>query len=105
MTLKENWSRTKEVLGAYFRHGMHELGAVFYGHGTAAQPAEYGMLATRTPGQVADGLRASNEPAPVQQPDKSTPAPSPLQTQLDQSRERAEHTPQPERDDRALERE
>ena len=68
MTLKENWSRTKEVIGAYFRHGMHELGAVFYGHGTAAQPAEYGMLATRTPGQVADGLRASDEPAPVQQP-------------------------------------
>ena len=37
MNAKENLSRSKEVLGAYWRQGLHELGSVFYGPGSAAQ--------------------------------------------------------------------
>lgn len=84
MTLKENWSRTKEVLWAQFRQGLHELGAAFYGPGTVAQPPEYGMIGTKTPGEVADGLQGKErhesstpnqqEPSPL---DKYTPVQQP----------------------------
>lgn len=57
MNWRENLSRSKEVLSAYGRQGLHELGSVFYGPGTAAQHAEYGMLGTRPPGLVTEGLR------------------------------------------------
>ena len=57
MNLKENLSRSKEVLGAYFRQGAKELAGAFYGAGTVAQHPEYGMAFSKTPGQVADGLR------------------------------------------------
>ncbi|HEX2839348.1 MAG TPA: hypothetical protein VHN77_14620 [Phycisphaerales bacterium] len=83
MNLKQNWSRTKEVLGAYFRQGMHELGSAFYGPGTAAQPAEYGMIGTRTPGEVADGLRGKETPSPVQ----NGPAPSIMDGYVQDSRD------------------
>ncbi|MGH7242385.1 MAG: hypothetical protein ACREJD_03085 [Phycisphaerales bacterium] len=72
MNLRENWSRSKEVIGAYLRQGLHELGSVFYGPGTAAQPAEYGLLGTRTPGQVHEGIRA--KPVPADRQDAQPPS-------------------------------
>ncbi len=66
MNLKENYRRSKEVLGATFRQGFKELGSIFYGPGTAAQPAEYGMIHTKTPGEVADGMRGKVPSAPDQ---------------------------------------
>lgn len=65
MNLKENNSRSLEVLAAYWRQGAKEIGNALYGPGTAAASSEYGMAMTRTPGQVADGLRgeASTEPS------------------------------------------
>ena len=76
MNPRENVSRSKEVLGAYFRQGLHELGAAFYGGGTAAQHSEYGMIGTRTPGQVADGLRAAGHEVFLPQAEEP-PAPTP----------------------------
>ena len=83
MNLKENMLRSKEVLAAYFRQGAHELGAAFYPSGTAAQHPEYGMAFTRTPGEIADGMRGREtdardnvEPSQLQQlarsPSRST---------------------------------
>ena len=91
MNIKENLSRSKEVLGAYFRQGLHELGAAFYGGGTAAQHSEYGMIGTRTPGQVADGLRADQSTTPA----KDDVEPSQLQTHLDHAQE--QEAPEPDR--------
>lgn len=85
MKIRENWSRTKEVLGAYFRQGLNELGAVFYGGGTAAQPSQYGMIGTKTPGEVADGLRGVRQTA--SRHDERPP--SVLDSQLRQAEERA----------------
>ena len=64
MNLRENNSRSTEILSAYLRQGLDELGSVCYGAGTAAQHPEYGMLGTRTPGQVADGLRGDEGVTP-----------------------------------------
>ena len=101
MTPKENWSRTKEVLGAQFRQGLHELGAAFYGPGTVAQPPEYGMIGTKTPGEVADGLRGKerhelsspneNEPSPL---DKYAPTQQPAASSIQHEQpEAAKDTP------------
>ena len=100
MNWRENMSRSKEVLGAYFRQGLKELGAALYGPGTAAQHAEYGMAGTRTPGQVADGLRGKNEPSVS----RDEPAPSMLDQHIQQAKERAAPEPEQERDDRHVER-
>lgn len=101
MNLRENLSRSKEVLAGYFRAGLHELGAVFYGPGTAAQPPEYGMIATKTPGQVADGLRGM----PDRGSGRDEPAPSTLDSYLRDAKERGEQTREPEREAPELERE
>jgi hypothetical protein len=58
MNFRENMSRSLEVLSAYWRQGLRELGAALYQAGTAAQHPEYGMAGTKTPGEVADGVRA-----------------------------------------------
>jgi hypothetical protein len=63
MKLRENWNRSKEVLAAYLRQGMHELGA-FFTNGTLVQPPEYGMAWTKPPGMVSDGLRGKGEVTP-----------------------------------------
>jgi len=91
MNLRQNLSRSGEVLGAYFRQGLHELGSVFYGHGTAVQHAEYGMLGTRTPGQVADGLRANDTVTPARDNE-----PSQLDAHLQQAHDRDVPEPEPE---------
>ncbi|QYO62487.1 hypothetical protein [Leptolyngbya sp. 7M] len=82
------------MLGAYFRQGLHELGSVFYGAGTAAQHPEYGMIGTKTPGQVADGLRGNAEP----ERGRDEPGQSALDAYLAKSRERQATTPESERD-------
>lgn len=66
MNMRENWRRSKEVLGAYLRHGAHEIGSVFYGRESAAQHPEYGMAWTKTPGEVADGMRGRDGHNPEQ---------------------------------------
>lgn len=90
----EDRKRSMEVLGAYFRQGLHELGSVFYGAGTAAQHPEYGMLGTKTPGQVADGLRGTDKP----ERGREEPGQGALDDYLAKSRERQPAAPEPERD-------
>lgn len=99
MNLRQNWSRSKGVLGAYFRQGLKELGSVFYGHGTAAQPAEYGMIATKLPSEIADGFRGAARPSQRDQAD----SPSILAERLDSLRDRLSperdiERPEPERE-------
>lgn len=93
MNLKENWNRSKEVLGAYFRQGMKEVGAALYGPGTAAQPAEYGMPSTKLPSEIREGMKGDE------------PAPSQLGSHLKQAQERATPSQEPQRDSREHERE
>jgi hypothetical protein len=57
MNLKENNARSKEALLGWVRQGAHEIGAVLYGPGTAAQSPEHGMPFTKTPGEVASSRR------------------------------------------------
>lgn len=49
-----------ETFAAYGRQGAKEMGSVFYGPGTNAQPPEYGMAWTKTPGEIADGMRGKS---------------------------------------------
>ena len=100
MNWRENMSRSKEVLGAYLRQGAHELAAMLYGPGTAAQHPELGMLATRTPSQIADGLRGGRD-ATVSRDDT---APSILDQHLQQAKDRTAPEREPEREDRQMER-
>jgi hypothetical protein len=94
MNLRENWSRSREVLGAYFRQGLHELGAALYGPGTAAQHPEYGMIGTKPPSMVVEGLRGERDAAPS----RDDAAPSQLEAHLERGREREEQHREPERD-------
>lgn len=101
MDAQENLSRSKEVLGAYFRQGLHELGSAMYGPGTAAQHPEYGMLGTKPPSMVVEGLKGEvgNEVG------RDEVAPSQLDSHLSQAQERAVPEPEPQRDARDMERE
>lgn len=100
MNLRENLSRSKEVLGASFRQGLHELGAALYPPGTVAQHPEYGMIGTRTPGEVADGLRGVESKSPS----RDGQAPSVLDQHIEEARERAATEREPERQDHHIER-
>ena len=101
MDFRENMSRSKEVLGAYFRQGLHELGAAFYGPGTAAQHPEYGMMGTKPPSMVVEGLKG--EAAPEVSRDDA--APSQLDAHLEKAQEQSRPEPEPQRDTRDMERE
>ncbi len=101
MNVRENMSRSKEVLGAYFRQGLHELGSALYGPGTAAQPPEYGMLGTKPPSMVVEGLKGEHDAVPA----RNDAAPSQLEAHLEQAKDRAEPPREPERDDRTVDRE
>jgi hypothetical protein len=97
MNAKENLSRSLEVLGAYWRQGLHELGSVFYGPGTSAQHPEIGMLGTRPQSMIADGLRADGE----RTTSKDDPAPSILEERLQQvEREHDSREPEPPQQER-----
>jgi hypothetical protein len=43
---------------AWLRQGLRELRAIFYPESNVAQPAEYGLFGTKTPGEVAESRRA-----------------------------------------------
>lgn len=101
MDLRENLSRSKEVLGAYFRQGLHELGSAFYGPGTSAQHAEYGMLGTKPPSMVVEGLKGTGAP----EVSRDDTAPSQLESHLAKEQEQRLSEPEPQRDTRDLERE
>lgn len=90
MTFKENMSRSREVLAAYWRQGLHELGSVFYGPGTAAQHPEFGMIGSKPPGLITEGLRPDKEHAPAKDD-----APSILNERLKEA-ERTQDTREPE---------
>src|SRR5437667_9667731 len=45
-------------LGAMWRQGLAELRAVLYPESNVAQPPQYGIYGTRTPGEVAEARRA-----------------------------------------------
>ena len=62
MKLSTNTKHSLEVLGAYFRQGCHEISNMLFGPGTAAAPPELGMIATKTPSQIDEGLRHKPEP-------------------------------------------
>lgn len=44
--------------GAMFRQGLAELRAAAFPDSNVAQPAQYGLYGTRTPGEVAESRRA-----------------------------------------------
>lgn len=94
MDMQENNSRSMEILGSYFRQGLHELGSVCYGPGTSAQHPEYGMLGTKPPSMVVEGLRGEGEHAP--EPAHDAPAPSGLEAHLEQARAQSAPEPAPE---------
>lgn len=104
MNIKENLIRSKEVLAAYWRQGLHELGAAFYGAGTVAQHPEYGMAGTKTPGQVAEGIRGQDPADKSKDVSRNDPAPSPLDkyTSREPAQERSER--EPEREPPTMER-
>ena len=57
MTLQENNRRSLEILGAYGRMGLRELGNALDHSGSATTHPEYGTLATKPPSMVVEGLR------------------------------------------------
>jgi hypothetical protein len=101
MDFRENLGRSKEVLGAYFRQGLHELGAAFYGPGTVAQHPEYGMVGTKPPSLVVEGMRGDGNVTPSR--DDATP--SALEAHLKDAKELSVSEREPERDSRDLEKE
>lgn len=88
MNQRENMLRSKEVLAGYFRQGAHELAAALYPSGTVAQHPEYGMAFTRTPGEIADGMRGRETDA------RDNVEPSQLQQHVEQAQQR--ELPEPE---------
>lgn len=57
MTPAENWSRTKEVLAAYWRQGLRELGEALDNSGSSTVYPEMGTIATKPQSMISDGLR------------------------------------------------
>lgn len=100
MNLSENNSRSREVLDAYWRQGLHELGAALYPAGTVAQPPEYGMIGTKPPSMVVDGLRGDGEPQSPQHDIQ----PSQLQEHMEQLPEPEVAEPQAPEPDLDIER-
>lgn len=47
----------EEHFSAWLRQGLRELRAAFYPESNVAQPAEYGLYGTKTPGEVAEARR------------------------------------------------
>ena len=81
---------------AMFRQGLKELRAVVTFEGSAAQPTEYGIFGTLTPGEVAAD-RNPADPTPVEQNQEA--ASSPLAARQDALRAAATViTAQPDRD-------
>lgn len=58
MSKKKLWS---EHAPAMWRQGLRELRGAFYPDSNVAQPTEQGVWGTKTPGEVADDRRESEE--------------------------------------------
>lgn len=60
----------EEHLEAWLRQGLRELRGALYPESNVAQPAEYGLYGTKTPGEVAEARRdetvAMETPEPAQ---------------------------------------
>lgn len=97
MFSSENNRKSRALLDAYWRQGLREVGAALYGPGTVAQPAEYGMPGTATPGEV----QKAREAAPAS---PATSAQEPRRT-LDDRVKEAEAARVPEPPQRDLEKE
>jgi hypothetical protein len=81
---------------AMFRQGLRELRGALYPESNVAQPPEYGLYGTQTPGEVAEARRATPEPSRDEEPIKSP---------LADSLRRAESRPaEPNRDSMELDR-
>lgn len=104
MTFKENMARSKEVGLAFWRQGLHELGAALYSTGTVVQNPEYGGISTRTPGEVADGIRGKNNKEKDMTPAKDNTDPSQLQQHMEQLPEPEVVEPQAPEPDLDIER-
>jgi hypothetical protein len=89
---------TKEMLAAYWRQGQREIGRALYGPDTVAQPPEYGMIGTKTPGEVADGMRKPS----AKDRGRDQSAPNPTDEYIRQATERSA---EPSREEPVLERE
>ena len=74
---------------AMLRQGLQELRGVLYPESNVAQPPEYGLYGTRTPGEVAEARKNAVEPTPDEEP-KSSPLAASL-------RQAETSTPEPER--------
>jgi hypothetical protein len=98
MNFRENMSRSKEVLGAYFRQGLRELGSALIENGSAATHPEYGMISTKLPSELADDMKPNNEPSPSNQGSLR----SNLDAHIQDARDAQPYEPQ--RDDRDMER-
>ncbi|MBL8827915.1 MAG: hypothetical protein JNM18_13140 [Planctomycetaceae bacterium] len=53
---------------AFWRQGLRELRATVYPESNVAQPAEYGMYGTKTPGEVAEDRRGDGRDLEEEQP-------------------------------------
>ena len=62
---------------AMLRQGLQELRGVLYPESNVAQPPEYGLYGTRTPGEVAEARKNAVEPTLDEEP-KSSPLASSL---------------------------
>jgi hypothetical protein len=47
--------------GAWMRQGLAELRGAFFNESNVAQPAQYGLYGTRTPGEVADARKIEKQ--------------------------------------------
>jgi hypothetical protein len=79
---------------AMFRQGLAELRAALYDDSNVAQPAQYGLYGTRTPGEVAEARRSEER-------DLNEEPKSVLEERLQQSEhardERDREPPEPEK--------
>ena len=59
---------------AMFRQGLSELRSALYTDSNVAQPAQYGIYGTRTPGEVAEARRADERNQDLNEEPKSVVA-------------------------------
>lgn len=81
---------------AMLRQGLQELRGVLYPESNVAQPPEYGLYGTRTPGEVAEARKNTVEPTRDEEP-KSSPLASSLR-RAETSAPEPERTPTIDRD-------
>lgn len=55
--IKRVWDQIWETMAAHMRHSAHELGSIWFGPSTNAQPPELGMAWTKPPSMVSEGLK------------------------------------------------